>query len=148
MAAFDPFQMLREVAILDQLAQSALERVLPDGMVAFHYAVLSHLSHVGDGQAPMRIAAAMQVPRTTMSAALKSLEGRGLVERRPDPNDGRAKGIWITAAGHALMADARAALSPHLEGLTRDVGADRMAAAMPVLTEMRRWLDTERDRLG
>jgi DNA-binding MarR family transcriptional regulator len=44
--------------------------------------------------------------RTTLTAALKPLERRGLVAISPDPKDRRSRRIGLTAAGHATLAAA------------------------------------------
>ncbi len=40
--------------------------------------------------------------RPTLSRILDGLEARGLVERRPDPDDGRGRLVYPTAAGRRL----------------------------------------------
>jgi DNA-binding MarR family transcriptional regulator len=41
----------------------------------------------------------MGVDRTSMVASIDELEGKGLVERRPDPNDRRRNIVTLTASG-------------------------------------------------
>ncbi len=59
-------------------------------------------------QAPTlgRLAAALAVDRTTLTAALKSLERRGLVATRLDDKDRRLRRLNLTAAGGDLLAAA------------------------------------------
>ena len=49
------------------------------------------------------IAPVLGMDRSTVTAALKPLERRGLVESRPDPQDRRNRRIALTEAGVALM---------------------------------------------
>jgi DNA-binding MarR family transcriptional regulator len=51
-----------------------------------------------------------------VSRIVDGLERRGLVERRPDPVDTRAKNAYLTAAGLELL---RAALDTHFAGVQR-----------------------------
>jgi DNA-binding MarR family transcriptional regulator len=44
--------------------------------------------------------------RTTLTANLKPLERRGLVETAPDPTDRRARLLRLTPAGRAVLAEA------------------------------------------
>ncbi|MBB5957018.1 DNA-binding MarR family transcriptional regulator [Saccharothrix tamanrassetensis] len=44
---------------------------------------------------------------STVSRAVAALVADGLVERRADPDDGRASVLVVTAAGHAVLAEAR-----------------------------------------
>ena len=59
-------------------------------------------------QAPTlgRLASALAMDRTTLTAALKSLERRGLVETRLDEKDRRARRLFLTSAGGDLLAAA------------------------------------------
>lgn len=52
------------------------------------------------------VAALLAVDRTTLTAALKPLERRGLVAVRADPADRRGRRLALTAAGSALLAAA------------------------------------------
>lgn len=52
------------------------------------------------------VAALLAMDRTTLTAALKSLQRRGLVEVRPDEADKRSRRLVLTPAGRALLAEA------------------------------------------
>src|SRR5712691_2355713 len=68
-----------------------------------------------------RLAAAEQVRPPTMSKIVTGLEEEGLVERRPDPRDGRVVQIRATRKGNRLLQRARRRridhLAQRLEGL-------------------------------
>jgi DNA-binding MarR family transcriptional regulator len=49
------------------------------------------------------IAAFLAMDRTTLTAALKPLERRDLVETRVDPKDRRGRQLVLTPAGHRLL---------------------------------------------
>jgi DNA-binding MarR family transcriptional regulator len=49
------------------------------------------------------VAALLGMDRTTLTAALKSLERRGLVEVRADEKDKRSRRLILTRAGQALL---------------------------------------------
>ena len=53
-----------------------------------------------------RLAAFLAMDRTTLTAALKPLEQRGLLAVQPDPDDRRSRRIAISRAGVALLAEA------------------------------------------
>ncbi|SDD45940.1 MarR family winged helix-turn-helix transcriptional regulator [Actinokineospora iranica] len=65
-----------------------------------------------DGTACSQVALAqwLGVDRTVMTYLIDDLEREGLVERRPDPTDRRARRLVITEAGNARLAEATAAL--------------------------------------
>src|SRR5215217_7875089 len=52
------------------------------------------------------VAALLAMDRTTLTAALKPLERRGLLEVRPDPDDRRSRLLTLTRAGRTLLAEA------------------------------------------
>jgi DNA-binding MarR family transcriptional regulator len=52
------------------------------------------------------VAALLAMDRTTLTAALKPLERRGLVEVTPDQGDRRSRRLTLTPAGRALLASA------------------------------------------
>ena len=56
------------------------------------------------GMAP--VASLLAMDRTTLTAALKPLERRGLVEIRIDPSDRRGRLLLLTPAGQALLSSA------------------------------------------
>lgn len=52
------------------------------------------------------VAELLAMDRTTLTAALKPLERRGLVKMLPHPHDGRSKVLKLTAKGKQLLARA------------------------------------------
>jgi DNA-binding MarR family transcriptional regulator len=70
--------------------------------------VLSRLEK--DGPASVtELAAAERVRQQSVGAILAVLTDRGLIERHPDPNDGRRTLVSLTAAGRESVDDKRAA---------------------------------------
>src|SRR4051812_4524537 len=49
------------------------------------------------------VAALLAMDRTTLTAALKPLQRRGLIKVRPDPKDGRGRLLTLTATGRKLL---------------------------------------------
>ncbi len=58
----------------------------------------------------LALAQHLGVDRTVMTYLLDDLERAGLVERRPDPADRRARRILLTDAGRARLCELEAAL--------------------------------------
>jgi DNA-binding MarR family transcriptional regulator len=52
------------------------------------------------------VASVLAMDRTTLTAALKPLERRGLVESRPHPKDRRSRLLVLTEDGRSLLASA------------------------------------------
>lgn len=79
------------------------------------------------------LAEAEQVRPPTISRLVKELEAEGLVERLPDPDDGRVQRVRATAEGRRLLQEGRArrvgALARNLERLAPGELATLEAAA-------------------
>jgi DNA-binding MarR family transcriptional regulator len=78
------------------------------------------------------VAELLAIDRTTLTAALKPLERRGLVKVLPNPEDGRSRVLKLTAKGRELLESAmpvwestHAELDEKLEG-----DADRLRKAL------------------
>jgi DNA-binding MarR family transcriptional regulator len=57
-----------------------------------------------DGPTQSELARALAVEQPTMAATLARMERDGLVERRPDPDDGRRARVHLTERSRALRA--------------------------------------------
>lgn len=55
------------------------------------------------------VAAALHLDVSTVSRQLRLLEETGLIQRRPDPGDGRAVRLEVSPAGAAMLAESRVA---------------------------------------
>lgn len=139
------FSFFNEVGIIEQLSRALFEARLPDGFLASHFSVLNHLIRVRDGQTPLVLARAFQVPKTTMTHTLSILEKHSLIEMRPNPKDGRSKCVWLTDAGRDFRNNAIAAMGPSLEGFAKKHPPAYIENLVPKLTEIRQFLDAERD---
>lgn len=53
-----------------------------------------------------QLARALEMDRTTITAALKPLERDGLISSDPDPADHRSRIVWLTERGSQLLATA------------------------------------------
>ena len=139
------FSLFNEVGIIAQLSRALFEARLPQGFLVSHFSVLNHLIRVRDGQTPLQIANAFQVPKTTMTHTLAVLEKHGLVEMRPNPQDGRSKCVWLTQAGRAFREDAIAGMGPDMADLATHFSPDYVGEIVPKLSEIRKFLDARRD---
>jgi DNA-binding MarR family transcriptional regulator len=138
------FALFNEIGIIAQLSGSLFEKRLPEGFLVSHFAVLNHLVRLGDGRTPLEIARAFQVPKTTMTHTLQGLEKAALIAFAPNPADGRSKCVMLTEAGRTFRDTAIAALGPDLARLATAIPPARIAEILPLLAEVRVWLDRER----
>ncbi len=139
------FRVFNEIGILEQLSRAFLEARLPDGLIAPHFGVVNSLIRVGDGRTPLELARAFQVPKTTMTHTLAGLVKHGYVEMRPNPDDGRSKRVWLTEAGRAFRDDAIANLGPLFGEVGEVIEPEKLEAIIPVLEELRVYLDERRN---
>lgn len=78
------------------------------------------------------VANLLAMDRTTLTAALKPLERRGLLTVAPDPKDGRARVLSLTHDGRALLAQAVPIWTREHGKLDEDLGggADDLRAGL------------------
>jgi DNA-binding MarR family transcriptional regulator len=139
------FAFFTEVGILAQLSRATLEARLPHGFNLPQFSVLNHLVRVRDGQTPLALARAFQVPKTSMTHSLAVLSRHGLIEMRPNTRDGRSKRVFITDAGRAFRQRAVESLQPDMAAIAARFPLEDLAGVLPVLTALRQVMDRMRD---
>lgn len=139
------FELFNEIGIINQLSRTSFEARLPDGMVLPHFTVINHLIRVQDGQTPLQLARAFQVPKTSMTHTLAGLEKRGLVDMRANPDDARSKQVWLTAAGRSFRQEAIASLSPDVAQISDTLSVEEVTEAISLLARLRKRMDSARD---
>lgn len=100
---------------------------------------LSRLDHGGPATSS-ELARQAQITAQAMGSTLGALQARGLVERRPDPQDGRRVILTVTEAGRQALSDKRNArtelLSQVLTGTFSASELEQLAAAAPLLERL------------
>ncbi|SFE56668.1 MarR family winged helix-turn-helix transcriptional regulator [Roseivivax sediminis] len=74
--------------------------------------------------------------RTTLTAALKPLERRGLVESSPDPADARARRLRLTPAGQGVLKAALPVWRETHDAIDAAAGAEAVAGLTAGLAEL------------
>lgn len=133
--------LFSEVFITDQLARDLIGKALPKGMQISHFSVLNLLAHLNVERSPAELAEAFHITRGAMTNTLTRLEWAGHVHIRPDWDDARRKFVAISPAGRAARDAALAAFMPRIADVVRDVGAEKVRAALPVLRALRKQLE-------
>jgi DNA-binding MarR family transcriptional regulator len=94
----------------------------------------------GGPTTPGELAKLEQISPQSMGATLATLEARALVERRPDPRDGRRVVLSVTEAGRDLLLDNRNArtrrLSQALSAGFTPAELSQLMAAAPLLERL------------
>jgi DNA-binding MarR family transcriptional regulator len=135
-------QASREVrAVISRLRRRILNAAEAEDITLGQASVLAHLSGRQNLTAS-ELASAEGVRHQSMTATVASLTALGLVERRPDPDDGRRLLIALTAEGHRRVEEGRQARQEWLAGQLQDkcTEEERLAviAAMAVLERLTR----------
>jgi DNA-binding MarR family transcriptional regulator len=117
------------------LARRFDEALRPVGLTNGQFSLLMALNRpVAPGMGP--VAALLAMDRTTLTAALKPLERRGLVEIVPEPQDRRSRRLALTPAGRTLLARAVPVWERthrEVEAMLGDAAPDRLRRDLRVL---------------
>jgi DNA-binding MarR family transcriptional regulator len=106
-----------------------------------HTHVTAYIKAEGSRLTELATQARMTLP--AMSELVDDLQRIGIVERRPDPSDGRAKLICLTDAGWDAIRRGRSVIS-EIEGeYAQLVGAERFEDAARTLDELLRRLGSQ-----
>jgi DNA-binding MarR family transcriptional regulator len=139
------FRLLNEIGIIEQLARTRFERVMPHDLTLAQFSVLNRFVRFGQPASPLELARAFQVTKATMTNTLQRLEVKRLISVVPNPGDGRAKIIDITEMGRRARSDAIAAVGPELAKLEQVIGTELIYELLPRLARIRAYLDENRD---
>jgi DNA-binding MarR family transcriptional regulator len=129
--------LFSEILMVDQLARSAVGKVLPRGMELSQFSVLNHLAHAGVEKTPAQLARTFHLTRGAMTNTLGKLQWAGWVHIRPDWEDARRKLVSLSPSGLEARNEALAAITPIIAEVVDKIGADKVRAALPVLRELR-----------
>jgi MarR family transcriptional regulator for hemolysin len=79
------------------------ERLKDLGVTQARWSTMFYLREGGEGRTQRELASLMAIENPTLVRLLDSLEQQGLIERRPCPNDRRARRLYLTKAGANFM---------------------------------------------
>jgi DNA-binding MarR family transcriptional regulator len=109
-----------------------------DALSFIELGILARLARDG-ASTTTRLAAGERVTSQAVTAALRELVPHGLVQRVPDPDDGRRKVLTLTDAGRAVIAGREERMSSRLREVVDGLdpaGRECLAAAIPLLERM------------
>lgn len=93
---------------------------------------------------PSELADIERVKRPSMTRTLACLDREGLIERTPDPADGRSSLVSISAAGRELLARQRRRKSAYLARRLRKLDAEEIATLARAAEILERIREDER----
>ena len=90
----------------------------------------------GTARTQLALARSARLDKSTMVVAVDALEGEGLVERRPDPNDRRARIVVPTDAGREVLARAEGVVLRVEDEALSDLSAEERRILRDLLTRL------------
>lgn len=140
------YRFFTEVGIIQQLMDTKLESILPGRMSSTQFGILGHLCQRSQGETPLQLSNAFQVPKTSMTHMLVSLEKKSLISIEPNPVDGRSKVACATKTGHTFLQESVQQIGKDLSPVLAELSTKPFREALPNLQRIREALDQERDK--
>ncbi len=134
----------------ERLATLSEEALRPYAISGRELAVLTVLVE-GEPPSQLEVAGRLAVDRTTMVELIDALEGKGLVERRPDPVDRRRNIVVLTAAGRRTLVDGTRATDEAEAAFLAPLATqdrDRLRVFLQAIVEPSEKTDAARGRSG
>ena len=118
--------------------EASLNVVLKDeGMTAFEALVLAAIFFERRGEIrPSALAEAFETTRSNVSHCISSLEARGLVQRRIDPEDARAVQLMLRPRGRRQAARVVGILDRMQRQFEEGIGAAKLEGAIRQMSEV------------
>lgn len=128
------------------LNERALARVRERFGVPVRPSHASLFPHIDlEGTRLTELARRLGVSKQAVGQLVGELEEFGVLERVPDPEDGRAKRVCFTEAGRRSLFDGLAVLGEVEHELAQELGARRMRALHRTLVDLLAWLEAPDD---
>lgn len=110
----------------------AEEAMAAHGLSEARAAPLIWLGRLGGGVRQVTLAGHIGIEGPSLVRLLDQLEASGLLERRDDPEDRRAKTLWLTPEGTTLARRIERVLTELRERLLQDISDEDIAATLRV----------------
>ena len=111
------------------------ERMAPYGLKRPDFSVLVLLAH-NPGATSRQLCATLDILPPNFVRLISALDRRGLIERRPHPQDGRAVGLYLTPQGCALAAETEAQVAEMEEAFVAGLTAKERATLRRLLRRL------------
>ena len=101
-----------------------------DGSMAIGFALLSIDRE--EGTPSTKISSRMGMEATSLTRTLKTLEDKGLIYRKPNPNDGRGVLIYLTDFGKEKRAQSKETVIRFNETIRKNISEEKLQNFMEV----------------
>jgi DNA-binding MarR family transcriptional regulator len=130
---------------VSRMRRTAFDQLMrPLGVTRAQWWVLAHLSR-NDGMMQTQLADALDVGKASLGTFLEKLETSGLIERRDDPVDKRAKRVYMARAGQQLLKQMTQQEAFFNERILRELSQEERDAMIRALTRIKRALSQQID---
>lgn len=114
---------------VSRMRRIVIDRTLkPLGLTRSQWWVLAFLSR-RDGMTQTALADDLDLTKVAIGGLMSRLEGAGLIERRVDVSDARARRVYLTRAGQKLISSIRSSVERVESEILQGVGEDELNAA-------------------
>lgn len=120
----------RLVGLSRRWRQQVDEAVAAVGVSDATWSPLFHLDRLGGGLTQRELAAHIGLDGSSLVRLLDILEGQGLVERRTEPDDRRARRLYLTPAGVDRVNAIMERLMPREDDMLRDLDDDELTVLL------------------
>ncbi|MGO4408957.1 MULTISPECIES: MarR family winged helix-turn-helix transcriptional regulator [unclassified Brevundimonas] len=135
-----------QFSVLARRWRQALDLALANtGLTDATWGPLIHLRESGDGVLQKTLAARVGIDGSTLVRLIDILEARGLVERRADAADRRARLIFLTESGRGAVEAIARALAEAEDDMLVELSDAEITAALAAFEKIRRRLDSRTD---
>lgn len=96
-----------------------------------------------EGTPATKIAPLIGLESRSLTRMLKNMEGKGFIEKKPDPNDGRSVRIFLTDLGKEKKEVSRRTVLSFNEGVRESVSESRLQVFFEVINEINKIVEEE-----
>ncbi len=124
-----PFRFGFLVHDVSRMRRTLFDEVMKSrGVTRSQWSVLANLTRAerNDGMMQVDLSRIMDVGKVTIGGLIDRLESAGLVERRLDANDRRARRVFITDKGYEVIAEMQKAGTKLNKSILKGVSAEHM----------------------
>ncbi|WP_432769916.1 MAG: MarR family transcriptional regulator [Sphingopyxis sp.] len=111
-------------------------RTRDSGFTSLQWRLMKHVQS-GEGARHGPLAEYLEVEPITLSRMIDRLVESGLVERRPDPADRRARLLFLTPRAHALLKSIQPAAERQAEAATEGLTSEERARLLDLVRRVR-----------
>jgi DNA-binding MarR family transcriptional regulator len=111
------------------------QALAPLGIEPRHFLLMRHVMRA-EGRSQQVLGEMLTVPPSRMVAIVDQLEERGLLERRSNPSDRRARALYLTPAGRRLMGKAFQVAVEYSAGIGATLGPEERRQLVVLLQKV------------